>query len=200
VDGSQPDAGVAWMLEQLWAPIVAVTAEHDSHANGLISSTVLTASLLPEAPRVAVQLGKTSLTRELVLGSGSLAVHLLPAEGERGLDLFRALGLRSGRDGAKLDEFPTRRGVTGSPILEDALAYVEARVADSLDTVEMTVVVADVVAGTRLGEGEFLTIEHVRKRLPPESLAEWERRYQEELRDLRRLRAASSAGNASRVD
>jgi flavin reductase (DIM6/NTAB) family NADH-FMN oxidoreductase RutF len=176
------------MLEQLWAPIVAVTAAHEDRRNGLISSTVVTASLLPEAPRVAVQLGKASLTHELVLDSGALAVHLLPADGDAGLALFRALGLRSGREGSKLDEFATRPGITGSPILEDAVAYVEARVVATLDVVDTTIVVADVVAGTRTRELEFLTIEDVRERMPAEWLAEWERRYEEEVRAARRLR------------
>ena len=192
------DTGVAWMLEQLWGPIVAVTAAHDGRANGLISSTVLTASLLPEAPRIAVQLGKTSLTHELVLGSGALAAHLLPAEGDRGLDLFRALGLRSGRDGAKLAEFPTRRGVTGSPVLEDAVAHVEGRLVATLDVVDMTVVLADVVGGGHRENEEFLTIEQVRARLPAEWLAEWELRYETELREARKLRAIST-GNPPRV-
>lgn len=182
------DAGVGWVLEQLWAPIVGVTAAHKGRTNGLISSTVVTASLLPEAPRIAVQLGKPNLTHELVLGSGAFAVHLLPADGESGLALFRALGFRSGREGGKLDAFSTRPGVTGSPILEDAVAYLEARVIATLDVVDLTVVLADVVAGARLQENEFLTIERVRERLPAEWLAEWERRYEEELRETRRLR------------
>jgi flavin reductase (DIM6/NTAB) family NADH-FMN oxidoreductase RutF len=192
------DAGVAWMLEQLWAPIVAVTTEHNGRANGLISSTVLTASLLPEEPRVAVQLSKTNLTHELVLGSGAFAAHLLPAAGDVGLELFRALGLRSGRGGDKLHAFETRAGVTGSPILAGAVAYLEARITATLDADDMTMVLADVVAGARLKDEGFLTIEHVRERLPAEWLTEWERRYEEEVRAARRLRA-NSAGRESRV-
>jgi hypothetical protein len=41
---------VEWMLERLWAPIVAVSAAHEERANALISSTAVSASLLPEAP------------------------------------------------------------------------------------------------------------------------------------------------------
>src|SRR5919197_4468887 len=117
------------MLEQLWAPIVAVTAAHEGRSNGLISSTALTASLLPEAPRVSVQLSKASLTHELVEASGAFAAHLLPVDA---LELFHTLGMRSGRDGDKLAGIPTRPGKTGSPLLEDAVAYVEGRVVKTI--------------------------------------------------------------------
>jgi flavin reductase (DIM6/NTAB) family NADH-FMN oxidoreductase RutF len=176
-----------WMLEQLWAPIVAVTAAHEGRANALISSTAVSASLLPETPRVAVQLARASLTRELALASGTFAVHFLPAD-ERGLELFRALGFRSGRDASKLDGVSTKPGTLGAPILGDAVTYVEARVARTLDTEDMTVVVADVVGGAQLRTVPVLTIEFVRERLPAEWLAEWEVRRERELEDARRFR------------
>lgn len=176
------------MLEQLWAPIVAVTAAHEGRRNGLISSTALTASLLPEAPRVSIQLSKASLTHELVEASGAFAVHLLPAEG---LEVFHTLGMRSGRNGEKLASIPTTPGVTGSPVLTDAIAYVEGRVVKTLDAEDTTIVLADVVAGARLRDEPFLTIEDVRERMPPEWEAEWQRRLEDELREARRLRQAN---------
>src|ERR671934_342768 len=99
---------VDWLLEQLWAPIVAITTAHEGRANGLISSTAVTASLLPEAPRISVQLARASLTRELALASGAFALHYLPAD-ERGLELFRALGFRSGHNASKLDGVATEQ-------------------------------------------------------------------------------------------
>jgi flavin reductase (DIM6/NTAB) family NADH-FMN oxidoreductase RutF len=184
--------GVVWMLEQLWSPVVAVTAAYQGQANGLISSTAVTASLVPEAPRVAVQLARWNLTHRLVLGSGALAVHLLAGEPDAALDrslhLFAELGLRSGREAPKLTRTTTRPGVTGSPILEDALAYVEGRVVQAFDGDEFTIVLADVAGGARLREGAFMTIEHVRERLPPDQLEQWELRREQELREARRLR------------
>jgi flavin reductase (DIM6/NTAB) family NADH-FMN oxidoreductase RutF len=184
--------GAELTLEQLWSPIVAVTAAHEGHANGMISSTALSGSLLPEAPRLTVQLARWNLTHELVLASGALAVHLLAAEPDEALDrslaLFAELGLRSGRDEPKLSATRTQTGVTGSPILEDALAYAEGRVVQTLAGDEFTIFVADVVGGARLREGEFLTIEGVRERLSPALLEEWERHRERELREARRLR------------
>jgi flavin reductase (DIM6/NTAB) family NADH-FMN oxidoreductase RutF len=176
----------AWVLEQLWGPVVAVTAKHDGRANGLISSTAVTASLLPERPRLSVQLSRSSLTHELVLGEGFFAVHLLAAD-ESGLEIVRALGFHSGREHDKLDAFATRRGETGAPILTDAVAYVEARVSETLDAGAVTLLVADVVTGERLRDDEVLTIEYVREHAPAEWLAEWEARREEEIEAARRL-------------
>jgi flavin reductase (DIM6/NTAB) family NADH-FMN oxidoreductase RutF len=176
----------AWLLDHLWGPIVAVTAEHDGRANGLISSTAITASLLPERPRLSVQLSRANLTHDIVLEAGTLAVHVLPND-ETGLEIVRSLGFHSGREGTKLAAFPTRRGVTGAPLLTDAVAYVEARTVSTLTTGAITVIVADVVAGERLREAPLLTIEEVRSRAPSAWLAEWEARLSEELAAARRL-------------
>jgi flavin reductase (DIM6/NTAB) family NADH-FMN oxidoreductase RutF len=92
------------VLERLWAPIVAVTAAHDGRENGLISSTVVTASLLPESPRIVVQLSKTNLTRDLVCASGAFAVHSSRRALRRLNDStarFRAGGAERGHVGAR---------------------------------------------------------------------------------------------------
>jgi flavin reductase (DIM6/NTAB) family NADH-FMN oxidoreductase RutF len=180
-------ADVAWLLDQLWAPLVAITAAHGGRENGLISSTAVTASLLPESPRLTVQLSKANLTHDLVVMSGAFAVHLLPDD-ERGLELFRALGIRTGRQTPKLDDVATARGVTGSPILQDAVAYLEARVAATQDADGSTIVLADVVAGMRVRHESALTIEGVRERLPPEWSKEWDRRLEAELAAARHRR------------
>jgi flavin reductase (DIM6/NTAB) family NADH-FMN oxidoreductase RutF len=180
-------ADVAWVLEQLWAPIVAVTAAHGGRENGLISSTVVTASLLPESPRIAVQLSKTNLTHDLVCSSGALAVHFLPDD-ERGLELFRVLGIRTGRQTSKLEDIATAPGRTGAPILQEAVAYVEGRVAAMHAVEGATIVVADITRGKRLSDARVLTIEAVRQRLPREWAEEWERRLEAELAAARRHR------------
>jgi hypothetical protein len=46
----------------------------------------------------------------------------------------------------KLDAIVTRVGETGSPILVDAVSYVDGRVASTLDSEELTIVLADVVS------------------------------------------------------
>jgi flavin reductase (DIM6/NTAB) family NADH-FMN oxidoreductase RutF len=186
---AEPSEAVELVLEELWSPIAALTAAHGGRANGLIVSTAVTASLLPEAPRISVVLSRSSLTHDLVLESGGFALHLLAAEPvERSVEVFRSLGFRSGRDGDKLTGIPWRAGETGAPILEDALAYVETRVAATLDAGDATLVLADIVAGRRLRDGPHLRIDEVRRCLTEADWARWDERRTEELHRARQLR------------
>jgi len=175
------------VLDRLWAPLVAVTAAHGDQENGLISSTAVTASLLPESPRVVVQLSPANLTHDLVRASGAFAVHFLPDD-ERGLELFHTLGLQTGRQASKLDDVATVRGETGAPILQDAVAHIEARVAAMHESESSAIVVGDVVSGARTRDERVLTIEAVRDRLPPAWAEEWDRRLAAELAAARRQR------------
>lgn len=165
-------------LTHLWSPLLAITTAHEGRANGQIAVSGLTASILPEAPRVLVDLWKANYTHDLVLASRVFALHLLPATPQdmlqRSLELIRLLGFHSGRDADKLSAIPWRPGVTGSPILQDALSYVEARVVGTLDGDDMTVFLADVVAGERLRDGEPLQLRAARERMPQEWLAEYD--------------------------
>jgi flavin reductase (DIM6/NTAB) family NADH-FMN oxidoreductase RutF len=182
------------VLEELWSPIAALTAAYGGRSNALITSTAVTASLVPESPRVSVVLAHSSLTHDLVLAGGVFALHLLPADPlERSLELFRTLGFRSGRDLDKLGGIPWHEAETGAPILDEALAYVEARVAATLDGGDATVVLAEVVGGRRLRDGRRLTIEDVLRALTADEHAEWAARRAEEVAAARRLRAAAGA-------
>lgn len=175
---SAPNTDTRATLAQLWSPLLAVTTAHAGRTNGQIAVAGLAASILPEAPRVVVELWKANFTHDLVLASRVFALHLLPAAPDdalqRSLGLIRTLGFRSGRDADKLAGIPLQPGVTGSPILQDALSYVEARVVGTLDGGDMTVFLADVVAGERLRDGEPLQWKTARERMPAEWLAEYD--------------------------
>jgi flavin reductase (DIM6/NTAB) family NADH-FMN oxidoreductase RutF len=184
---------IAETLAALWSPVLAVTTHHEGRDNGMIATTGVFASLVPEAPRVLVELAQASLTHDLVLASRVFALHLLPAAPDEALQtslsLVHALGMRSGHDGDKMRALGARPGTTGSPILADALTYVEARVVDTLDGGDLTVFLADVVGGGRLRDGAPLTIGVVRERLPKEWHAEWAASRERALAEARRRRS-----------
>jgi flavin reductase (DIM6/NTAB) family NADH-FMN oxidoreductase RutF len=185
--------GIRDTLRRLWSPVLAITSTDGSRINGQIAVTGLPASIVPEAPRVLVELWKANLTHDMVRASGVLAVHLLPATPKEALSvslsLVRTLGMRSGRDEDKIAGLPLRQGVTGSPILTDALSYVEARVVATLDGDEMTVFLGDVVAGECLHEGTALTMQVTREQMPGEWLDEWERNHRRQLAEANRRRS-----------
>jgi flavin reductase (DIM6/NTAB) family NADH-FMN oxidoreductase RutF len=98
------------------------------------------------------------------------------------------LGGSSGRDGDKIGQFDTKPGVTGSPILLDALSYVEGRVVGTLDAEENTIFLADVVGAERLREGERLRIGEAWRRLPKEWIEQYETNHVPQLESARRHR------------
>jgi flavin reductase (DIM6/NTAB) family NADH-FMN oxidoreductase RutF len=171
---------------------VAVTTVHEGRVNGLMSLSAGAAAIVPEAPRVTISLTKYNLTHDMVLNSGVFAMHLLAATPEPALDaslkILMGLGGSSGRDGDKIGQFDTKPGVTGSPVLLDALTYVEGRVVASLDVEESTIFVADVVAAEQLRDGERLRIGTAWKNLPPEWIERYEANHVPQLESARRNR------------
>jgi flavin reductase (DIM6/NTAB) family NADH-FMN oxidoreductase RutF len=121
-----PTDPIADTLAAPWSPLLAITTHHQGRSNGMVAATGVFASLVPEAPRVLVEITKTSLTQDLVLASRVFALHTLPATPDEALtaslSLVRALGLRSGHDGDKMAGIPARAGLTASPILTETTA------------------------------------------------------------------------------
>lgn len=179
---------------------VAVTTIDDGAANGLISLSAGAASIVPEAPRATISLTKYNKTHDMVLSSGVFVVHLLAAAPEEALAeslaILTGLGGSSGRDGDKIAGFRTKPGVTGAPILLDALCYVEARVVKTLDMDESTLFVGDVVGAERFGTGERLRIGEAWKRLPPEWIEQYDANHVPQLASARRYRGLPEDGPA----
>lgn len=185
-----------WTLSGLRTFPVAVTTVHDGRANGLMSLSAGGASIVPEGPRVTIALTKYNLTHDLVRDSGAFAMHLLAATPEDqfkvSLEILMTLGGSSGRDGDKLAGLRTKPGVTGSPVLLDALSYVEARVIRSLDLDESTLFLADVVAAEQLRDGERLRVGPAWSALPEEWIEQYERNHIPQLESARRYRAQAA--------
>jgi flavin reductase (DIM6/NTAB) family NADH-FMN oxidoreductase RutF len=183
---------IAETLAALWSPLLAITTHHQGRNNGLVAATGVFASLVPEAPRVVIELTKASLTHDLVLASRVFALHLLPATPSDALaislSLVRTLGMRSGHDGNKMAGIATWPGVTGSPILAETLTYVEARVVATLDGEELTIFLADVVGGGRHRSGDPLTLALLHEHMPKEWLGEWASSRERQINEARRRR------------
>jgi flavin reductase (DIM6/NTAB) family NADH-FMN oxidoreductase RutF len=170
---------------------VAVTTAHGGRANGLITLSGGPASVVAEAPRVMVGITKYNFSHDLIADSGVFAIHVLsnaPELVDASIEIIRALGGRSGRDGDKLGGLRTRQGVTGAPILLDSLTYVEARITGSLDNQENTVFVGDVVAAERLNAGSRLDIGDAWGRLGTEWTEEYERNHEDQVDHCRLMR------------
>jgi len=177
---------------------VAVTTAHAGRTNGLMSLSGALAGIVPEAPRVTVSITKFNFTHDLLKNSGVFAMHVLSNHEsviDSSLEILMTLGGSSGRDGDKIASLRTRGGVTGSPILLDALHYVEVRVTGSLDNDENTIFVGDVVAGGRLNEGQKLDIGTAWSRLPADWVAKYEGDHIHQVDHCRVMRGLEPKGS-----
>lgn len=169
----------------------AITTVADGRANGLMSLSASAGGIVPELPRITISLTKYNFTHDMVHESGVFAVHLLgndPAIIDASLEIIMGLGGSSGRDGDKIGAFATKPGETGSPILLDALCYVEARMVKAFDADENTIFLGDVVAAERLHPGGRLNIGEAWSKLPPEWIEEYERNHEPQMAHARRCR------------
>lgn len=170
---------------------VAITTAHGGRANGMMSLSAGSAGIIDEAPRFTFGITWYNYTHDLVLESGVAAMHLLGngALLDASLDILMTLGGRSGRDGDKMSGLATKQGVTGVPILTDAHSYVEGRVSHSLDTLEHTVFVLEVLAAEILHpEAKRLDIGEAWGKLPPEWVETYERNHIHQANAARRRR------------
>lgn len=139
------EAAVRRMTSRFWGPVCAVTAAHAGEVGGQIVVGVLSASILPERPRLVIEVWKANRTHDLIAASGAFAVHPV---GKEHAALVRRLGFRSARDvPGKLDGLAWQPGETGSPLLADTLGWLDCRVVGTLDGGDMTLFLGAVLAG-----------------------------------------------------
>jgi hypothetical protein len=103
------------------------------------------------------------------------------------LDIVKTLGGHSGRDGDKMGRLAMKRGVTGAPILLDALSVVECRVVKSFDCDESTYFLGDVVGNEKLGRGLPLDATQLWSALPSEWTRDYEQRHTDGLQAQARI-------------
>src|SRR3990170_3248967 len=102
--------------------VTVVTSALDGQLHGMTANAVCSASLDPLLVLVCVD--KSSHTHPIVEGSGVFAINVLAEDQEH---LARLFADSSSAETHDLHGVPHRRGVTGAPIIEGCLAYVDCR-------------------------------------------------------------------------
>ena len=159
----------AAVFNQLDRELWLVTARDGSQRGGLIATLVNHASIVPELPRVVVGIARQHHTWGLIEASSAFALHLIGVEQ---IDWVWRFGLRSGRDVDKLEGCTVRPGATGSPILTDAIGWLDCRVEARLDTGDRTVYLAEVIAAELSRSTPPLTLKRALHLAPPDKLRE----------------------------
>ena len=178
--------GIGSVFEQLNPAVWIVTASANGNQGGLVATFVNQASLCPlltapspatdtprlvppDSPRVLVGLARQHHTWQLIEASNAFALHLL---GEEHLEWVWRFGLRSGRDVNKLEGLATTTSDTGSPVLMDALGWLDCRVEARLDTGDRTIYLAAVSSGQLSRRDPPLTARRLLQLAPAERLRE----------------------------
>jgi flavin reductase (DIM6/NTAB) family NADH-FMN oxidoreductase RutF len=159
---------MAWLDRELWL----VTSQAGERRGGLIATFVSQASLVPDLPRVLVGIARQHHTWELIEASNAFALHLL---GQDNLDWVSHFGLRSGRDLDKFSDRPFTTALTGSPLLDDSVGWLDCAVEARLDSGDRTIYLAQVLQSQVTHYGPPLTLKQLLERAPADMLAELKR-------------------------
>lgn len=170
-------ADVGPLLGGLTAPLAAISTNAEGISNAQIAVAVTAASIVPQRPRLIVQIYHTNFTHGLIVSSGVLAINFLDVEQ---LPLIWKLGMHSGRDGNKLQDVPHTAGATGSPLFDGCYGFLDCRVINAMDGGDMTAFLVEVVTA-RTNGGQRMTWREARPRLPQHWADQWDRKIAGEI-------------------
>lgn len=156
-------AGLNRSLFEMTHGLYVLTAIIEGRANGQCLDAAMQVTNSP--PRIAIGVGKRSLTHEMLAATGRFALNALDRDAPNCPETIRRFGFQSGRDTDKFADFPYEAGENGCPILPDAKAFWECTVVPEL-TIDLgthTLFVATVDRAGVHEDGEPLTYNEYRK-------------------------------------
>lgn len=144
-------------LYKLSYGVYIVTSKKNGRFNGQIANTVFQVASEPLA--IAVSINKNNLTYDFIHESKVFAASVLCQETP--LDFIGRFGFKSGRDTDKFDGIGYKIGETGAPIvIDNAVAYLEARVTKELDVGTHTIFVGEVINADVISDDVCMTYEY----------------------------------------
>ncbi len=137
--------------------LYVVTSKKGERFNGQIANTVF--QVTSEPPTIAVSINKNNLTHEYIKETRVFAASVLCQDTP--LTFIGRFGFKSGRDTDKFDGVNYKIGETGAPVvLENAVAYLEAKVIQEMDVGTHTIFIGEVVNADVISEEVCMTYEH----------------------------------------
>ncbi len=131
------------LMRRFPAGVTVVTVEMEGERHGLTVGSLVSLSLEP--PLVGVAVNRNAAMHELLRGAGHFAFSLL-ADDQAPLAQHFARGVPPI---AMWHRVSWRPGTTGAPLLEDAVGWLECRLAAEHETGDHTLFVGEVVAAER---------------------------------------------------
>jgi flavin reductase (DIM6/NTAB) family NADH-FMN oxidoreductase RutF len=139
---------IAALFSHLTHGVYVIGVAHGGRCDGFTAAWVMQVSFDP--PLLALSINPGHASYALLHSGGSFTINVLKREQ---LELARRFGTQSGREHDKLVGVRWRPGRRGTPILEEALAYFECELSDSLQSGDHELVVGRVIDGRILSSG-----------------------------------------------
>jgi len=137
-------------LQKIGYGVYIVTSTSGTKINGQIANTVF--QVCSEPAIISIAINKKNLTHEYISKSGVFCVSILAQDTP--LSFIGQFGFKSGRDINKFEGVNYRQGTTGSPIvLDNSIAFIEAKVINTVDVVTHTLFIGEVVDAGTLKDG-----------------------------------------------
>jgi flavin reductase (DIM6/NTAB) family NADH-FMN oxidoreductase RutF len=195
-----PIEDASGLLSMLWTPLVVVTASHEEERGAQIAVSAFAASIVPEKPRVMVEIQKRNHTHALIDESRRFAINILPKEhwpwvrrfgflSQSDVDRFAPAIPPDDAGGTDLDDGAAPRwrfDTHDLPLLEDAIGWLSCRVVNSMDGGDMTVFLAVVDEAERLSDAAPAPWSEVRPLLSDDWVAEYGRKISQDIPDSAR--------------
>jgi flavin reductase (DIM6/NTAB) family NADH-FMN oxidoreductase RutF len=116
---------VTWAIPNA---LCLIGSRSDDEWNGMTQSWVTQVSMEPVL--IAISVDRKAVTNRLIHAGGAFSVNLWDRDDTK---VFRTFSKPARRVGMTLNDRLVREGVTGVPVFEDAVAWLECRVAQAID-------------------------------------------------------------------
>jgi flavin reductase (DIM6/NTAB) family NADH-FMN oxidoreductase RutF len=128
--------------------VTVVTATHNGVTHGMTVNSFTSISLEPAL--IAVSLQHDSRTRELVIKSSAFGLSILSTEQQDVSELFAG---RANDSADRFSNIKTTTLITGAPLIEGGLAWMDCRVVHTYDGGTNTLFIGEVVSARSDGRG-----------------------------------------------
>ena len=147
-------------LHKISYGMYVICSRNSENMNGQIANALFQITAVPAM--IAIGINKQNLTHEYIEKSNLFTVSILSESTP--MSFIGNFGFRSGRDISKFKDVEYKLGKTKSPIvLDNALAYIEAKVIDKIDVGTHTIFIGGVEDAEILSEDKPMTYEYYHK-------------------------------------
>ena len=141
LDGTLDDELLNKVTWKVPNALALVGSAHDGERNGMTTSWITQLSMDPVL--IGVGVDNDAVTHRLISASGAFTVNLWDAENTR---VFVKFSKPANDDGQTLNDRAVTSAATGTPIFDEAIAWMDCEVRHTLDLGTHTLFVGEVVA------------------------------------------------------